>query len=272
MECPDSPRFSIIVCCWNSASHIGECIASIRRQQRSDLEVLFVDGGSTDTTLDLIAASGLPHRVLHDIRGGIARAMNIGILEARGEIVAHLHADDYYLDGEVLNTVDAALRAHPHSLWLYGRFLNDIDGRLLPPGYPFHPYSRAELLRRNLVPHVSTFIRRSAFADCGLFDMRYRLAMDYDLWLRLSRHGDALQIDRPLGAFRRHSQSSTSKHRLASFNEDFLARFRHAPVALWPEFVLRYFSRRLTLARIQRRECVEHNRSASPKAVERHTA
>lgn len=271
MDCPTSPRFSIIVCCWNSARHIGDCIASIVRQQRSDLEVLFVDGGSTDGTLDLIAACGLPHRVMHNVRGGIARAMNVGILEARGDIVAHLHADDYYVDGEVLDTVDAALRDHPESLWLYGRFLNEIDGQLQPPGYPFHPYSRRELLRRNLIPHVSTFVRRHAFASCGLFDTRYRLAMDYDLWLRLSRDGDALQIDHPLGVFRRHSESSTSKHRLASFHEDFLARFRHAPVGLWPEFALRYVSRRFALARILRHEA-RRQAPAAPGATIRRTA
>lgn len=249
-----TPRFTIIVCCWNSASHIGECIASIVRQRHTDLEVVFVDGGSTDGTLELIANSGLPHRVVHGVSGGIARAMNVGILEARGEIVAHLHADDYYASDTTLQAVHEAFVKQPDAVWLYGRFLNEIDGQTAPPPYPFHPYSYLELLRRNLIPHVATFVRRHAFASCGLFDSRYRLAMDYDLWLRLGARADAVQIDQVLGVFRRHSGSSTSRHRIASFNEDFRARFSYAPLSLWPEFTLRYMTRRLKLARIMRKE------------------
>lgn len=264
-----APRFTIVVCCWNSAQHIGDCIASIARQRHVDLEVVFVDGGSRDGTLELIAASGLPHRIVHGVDGGIARAMNVGILEARGDIVAHLHADDYYHDEHTLETVDEAFSAHPQTQWLYGRFLNDIDGQRQPPGYPFLPYSRHELLRRNLVPHVSTFVRRHAFARTGLFDARYRLAMDYDLWLRLSRSADALQLDQVLGVFRRHSQSSTTKHRYASFNEDFLVRFRHAPLRLWPEFALRYLSRRLKLVRIVRDEGSHRDPHAVTTAIRR---
>lgn len=244
-----NPFFSIVVCCWNSAPFIQHCIQSLRQQRYSDFEVVFVDGGSTDGTLDLIASSGLRREVLYDVRGGIAAAMNAGLKAASGRYVAHLHADDYYLDESVLADVAAALEAQPDAVWAFGGFMNDIAGVVQAPPYLVKPYSRSNLLRRNLVPHVSTFVQRKAFLEEGGFDPSYKLAMDYELWLRLCKRADPVLIPRALGAFRRHPGSATTRHALRSFNEDALARFRHSPIWLWPEFSLRYLWRRLKLLR-----------------------
>lgn len=245
---PD-PLFSIVVCCWNSMPYIQQCIASLQSQQCRDFEVVFVDGGSTDGTLDAIAASGLPGRVLNDVRGGISAAMNAGLQAATGRYVAHLHADDYYLDGQVLADAATALAARPDAVWAFGRFMNDIDGVVQPPPYTPKPYSRGNLWRRNLVPHCAAFVQREAFLAENGFDPRYKLAMDYDLWLRLCKRGEPVLLDRALAAFRRHAGSATTRHARRSFHEDMAARFRHAPAWLWPEFALRYVWRRIQLER-----------------------
>ena len=249
-----TPTFTIVVCCWNSAPYIADCIRSLQRQRFRDFEVVFVDGGSTDGTLDAIALSGLPGIVLNDVRGGISAAMNAGLRAARGRYVAHLHADDYYLDGDVLADAGQALARRPGAVWAFGRFLNDIDGVVQPPPYTPKPYSRGNLWRRNLVPHCAAFVQREAFLAENGFDPAYKLAMDYDLWLRLCKRGEPVLIDRALGAFRRHEGSATTRHARRSFNEDSQARFRHGPVWLWPEFMLRYLWRRIQLERQLARE------------------
>ncbi|MDT1883684.1 glycosyltransferase, partial [Acinetobacter baumannii] len=66
---------------------------------------MFVDAGSRDATLDLLAAYPGNKRVLRDVTGGIGRAMNAGIAAATGDYIAHLHADDYYADPSVLALV-----------------------------------------------------------------------------------------------------------------------------------------------------------------------
>jgi glycosyltransferase involved in cell wall biosynthesis len=242
---PESrPFFSVVVCCWNSIKYIKQCVKSVLEQAYTSYEIVFVDGGSTDGTLDYISSVEATKTVLNDVRGGIAKAMNAGIEAARGEVISHLHADDYYLNQRVLERVRTVFASHPGLAWVFGRFKNDIDGEIMDPPYPFRRYSRWTLLRRNIVPHCATFVTARVFAEVGLFDSRYRLAMDYDMWLRISARYEPVQIDDYLGAFRRHADSASSANRLQSFNEDFLARFRHTPRWLWPEFALRYVYRR----------------------------
>jgi glycosyltransferase involved in cell wall biosynthesis len=239
-----APFFSIVVCCWNSAQFIGQCVRSVLDQTFPSYEIVFVDGGSTDGTLEFIASVPAAKTVLNGVRGGITRAMNAGIAVTRGEVIAHLHADDYYFSGDVLERVHSVFRAHPATAWVFGKFKNDIDGRVMDPPYEFRRYSRHALLRRNIVPHPATFVRSHVFAEVGTFDPGYRLAMDYDMWLRIAARYDPVQIDEYLGVFRRHAGSSTSASRLQSFNEDFRARFRHGSVWHWPEFAARYLYRR----------------------------
>ena len=208
-------------------------------------ELIFVDGGSVDGTLEFIQSVHATKQILNNICGGISDAMNAGIKVARGQIVAHLHADDYYTNDLVLSRVAEVFALQPELGWLFGRFKNEIDGVLYDPPYPFRRYSKTILLRRNIVPHCATFVRSDVFSRIGLFDARYKLAMDYDMWLRVSEHYTPLQIDDYLGVFRRHAGSSTSRNRLRSFNEDFHTRFRHTPAWIWPEIALRYIYRRL---------------------------
>lgn len=241
----ERPFFSVVVCCWNSITYIKSCVESVLEQSENDFEIVFVDGGSSDGTLEYIESVTVRKIILRDVRGGIAAAMNAGILAASGEVIAHLHSDDYYIDDTVLRDVRSAFDSRSDVGWVYGRFKNDIDGVVTPPPYPFQRFSWGSLLRRNIVPHVSTFVRSSVFKDVGVFDGGYKLAMDYDLWLRIGKKYTPVQLDRYLGVFRRHAGSSTSKFRLKSFNEDFKARFSHSPVWLWPEFAARYVYRRL---------------------------
>lgn len=240
-------KISVITCCWNSEPYIAQCTASVQAQQGVDVEHVFVDGGSTDGTLQRIQA--LPGvaagavRWVTDVRGGIAHAMNAGIKLASGDVIAHLHADDYYLHPDVLATVKKRMGQDGSDL-LFGRIVSDIDGQRVPESFPVPRVDPQRLLRRNLIPHPATFIRRAVFEKHGLFREDYRLAMDYEFWLRICQHCRFTQVDEPLAAFRVHAGSATHKNRRASFDEDFRARFNHGPWWMWPEFAARYAVRR----------------------------
>lgn len=241
-------KISIITCTWNSEKFLAQTIASIEQQTHADVECVFVDGGSTDGTFDLIAQCTRPKTVLKDVSGGIGRAMNAGIRAATGNVIAHLHSDDYYLHGGVLALVNERLQ-QSQARWLFGRIKSDIDGALFDENYTVPPYSYPTLLKRNIVPHPATFVRREIFDEFGLFDESFRLAMDYDMWLRIGRQHMPLQLSEQLTAFRRHDGSATQANQLRSLNEDFRARFRHAPWHRYAEFALRYVVRRSRLQR-----------------------
>lgn len=242
--------FSIVTCTWNSERYLGQCIESVKAQEYPSREHIFVDGGSTDGTLGMIAAAYAKPKVVEGIRGGIARAMNEGITASTGEIVAHLHSDDYYLGPEVLTTVAETFETFGCD-WVFGRIVSDVGGRLVPEPFLAPDYTYTALLRYNFIPHPATFVRRSLFERVGLFDESIRYAMDYDLWLRLGRISPPVQLRLPLAAFRRHAGSTTEANRLASHKDDFEVRMRYAgwsPVRRI-EHVARYLVRKRRIAR-----------------------
>jgi glycosyltransferase involved in cell wall biosynthesis len=240
----DQPAFSIVTCTWNSAATLADTLASVQCQTCRDVEHIFVDGGSTDGTLDMLAAYPGRKQVLRDVGGGISRAMNQGIAAARGRYVAHLHSDDYYASDDVLATV-AERFASASADWVVGKVQVLKDGRLLPP-YAMVPFTyRAFAAGSAWVAHPAVFIRRSVFDRVGLFDEGLKYAMDIDLWLRLGLHTPPAAIDRALTIFRDHAGSVSSANKLKARREEFQVRLRYmkqAPLA-FGIYCLRYLKR-----------------------------
>lgn len=241
---PTEPTFSIITCTWNSAATLPDTLASVQRQRGPAVEHIFVDGGSTDATLDLIAAYPGNKRVLRDVGGGISRAMNAGIAAARGDVIAHLHSDDYYAADDVLAAVASSL-AGSDAPWAVGQVQVLKDGVLRAPA-PLRPFSfRAFASGRAWVPHPAVFIRRAVFAQTGMFDERLKYAMDVDLWLRLGQLARPVLLQRPLTVFREHAGSVSSANKLKARQEEFQVRRRYlakAPLA-FALYCLRYLKR-----------------------------
>ncbi|MEC4721963.1 glycosyltransferase family 2 protein [Noviherbaspirillum sp. CPCC 100848] len=239
--------FSIITCTWNSANYLRESIDSVLSQDYPHIEYIFVDGGSDDGTLDIIRSLKRPYTLLENVRGGVSRAMNEGVRVATGDVIAHLHSDDYYLKPTVLSTVARHLETSGKG-WLFGRTEALINGKLHPDNYVSPRFSYSSLLRGNYVPHPATFVRRDLMVRAGCFDTKLKYAMDYDLWLRLARMAEPVQIDEALAAFREHegSLSSSTQTRLAAMAEDM--RVRNAYASKNPieklEHYARYFVRR----------------------------
>jgi glycosyltransferase involved in cell wall biosynthesis len=93
-----SERFSIITCCYNAALYIREAIESALAQTHAALELIVVDDGSTDDTLEIVRSIRDPRlRVLEGAHGGVSRARNLGLEHATGDFVCFLDADDRWL-------------------------------------------------------------------------------------------------------------------------------------------------------------------------------
>jgi glycosyltransferase involved in cell wall biosynthesis len=225
-----TPRISVITCCWNSEPFIEQCIASVRAQRGVDIEHVFVDGGSTDGTLEriqtLAAAAGGSVRWVTDVRGGISNAMNVGAGLATGDWIAHLHGDDYYLGTDAVAKAVAAMQAQ-RARWAYGRIASDLDGKLVSDTWAMPAWSPARLLRGNFIGHPSVFIERTLFEASGGFDTGLKYAMDYDLWLRMARIAAPVYLGYEVAAFRRHAGSLSTAQADKAFEEDHAVRRRH---------------------------------------------
>ncbi len=223
-------RISVVTCTLDAANWLADNIVSVATQNHVDFEQVFVDGGSTDGTLELIAKA--PHRtVLVENVVGLSAAMNAGVAAASGDIIMHVHGDDSLAGSDALACVATAFDRFGCG-WLYGQCRSDFGGgRIESRRSP--PWSARRLRTRgNLVPHPAVAIRRSLFLETGGFDTALRCCMDYDLWLRLASVSRPRVIDDFIATFRYHEAAISSRHAAVCLREDRELRLRYAEGAL----------------------------------------
>jgi glycosyltransferase involved in cell wall biosynthesis len=207
-------RFSIIIPCYNKAKYIGQAVQSILLQETSPVEIILVDGGSNDGSLQsaqtVLASELAAHRkaqgwAFHCICEpdlGQAHAINKGLLLAKGEYVAWLNADDFYREQAFIR-VDSEFNAAPKVGMLYGG-LDFVDeaGSLIRTR-PQRRWDRKQLLDSYCyVPQPSTFWRRDLLAIAGILDTSLYYTMDYEYWLRLSQYAEVGSLSKTLAAIR----------------------------------------------------------------------
>ena len=186
---------SLITVCWNAAATIERTMQSVITQAVRPAEYIFVDGGSTDGTIDLIelwkprfAAAGVDVRLIAQVRipgqAGITSAWNQALREVHGEIIAILNADDYYLPDALEHVrnafaADAAIDAVAGVL-LWRDAQDSTTGRFAPRPLKLLPYLMP-------LPHPACFFRRRVYERVGDYDASYRVSADYDFVWRCTQ-------------------------------------------------------------------------------------
>lgn len=240
--------FSIVTCTWNSEPFLAQCIDSVSAQTYPHIEHVFIDGGSDDGSLERIKQTPGKVKYVTGVRGGISNAMNVGVEIATGDVIAHLHGDDYYLNANVIDRVAGVMQAS-NARWLFGRIVSDIAGKQIKPSWALPEFSLSRLLRGNFIAHPAAFVRRDMFLQSGGFDDSLKYAMDYDLWLRLAKISRPVELDEYFAAFRRHTGSASTVNAAAAFEEDHQVRRRHMSrnpiLQLYHESIYRYRRARL---------------------------
>jgi glycosyltransferase involved in cell wall biosynthesis len=236
---------SIITPTLNAERYLSECLHSVERQSSSALEHLVVDGGSTDTTEQIVRASGASWVACPGLKQ--SAAINVGLRLARGEVVAWLNADDFYTSG-TLDYIQHRFASEPDLHALVGDCdVVDVDGKHLWRSTP-GPYDYRRLLRRgNFIAQPAVFLRKCVFDQVGYLDESLDFAMDYELWLRLRRLNVAY-VPRVLAVFRWHARSKTATNLEANWRE--LLRIVRCHGGGWtPPLIWSYIRARLALAR-----------------------
>jgi glycosyltransferase involved in cell wall biosynthesis len=164
-------RVSAIVPVRDAAAYVRDALASVFAQDRVPDEVVVVDGGSTDGTLDVVAE--FPEvRIVHQSGTGLADARNVGVAATAGELVAFLDADDRWTPDKTARQV-AWLAARPDVGVVTGMMVRVGEGVADATPVP------------GMTPGA-TLIRRTALAQVGPFDVRHRIGCDTD-WLMRAR-------------------------------------------------------------------------------------
>lgn len=188
-EAPGRFRVSVITAVLNEQAGLERTLASITCQSWPAIEIIIIDGGSTDGTLDVIQRheGELAHWV-SEPDGGIADAMNKGLAQATGDLVLFLHADDRFAEEQALARAMAQVSDLDH-IWafdiLYGN--EQSFSRCSPRPFNFWAWFK------NPLPHQGVLCPRRLFEQLGRFDISLKIDMDYDFWLRAYRAGVGLQ-------------------------------------------------------------------------------
>ena len=170
---------------------IASALDSALAQTGVDLELIVIDGGSSDGTLAVL--NGYADRIavfVSEPDRNIYDALNKGIRRASGEVVGFLHADDLFADETVLKRV-AGVFADPQIEGVYGDLLyvHKENPEVVVRYWKAGEYSRARLGWGWMPPHPTFYVRRSVYERLGLFDTNYRIAADYDCMLRFLGKG-----------------------------------------------------------------------------------
>lgn len=202
-------RVSVVVTCYNYARFLRESVESVLGQTYPDCEVVLVDDGSTDETPEVAARWGDDPRVryVRQANAGQAAAKNHGIRLAREPLVAFLDADDRWDRTKLAKQVPLFARPAVGVVYARGLFLDGSGNTRVPATVRRHGGARAgrvttALLYDNIVPFSSAVVRRELLDQVGGFDENLAMAIDWDLWLRLSRLCEFDWVDEPLLHYR----------------------------------------------------------------------
>jgi glycosyltransferase involved in cell wall biosynthesis len=210
-----SPAVSVIMPVYNGIQYICEAIESVRKQSFTDYEIIVINDGSPyseELGRVLEPYSGSIHYLRQENRGP-SGARNTGILAARGEFVAFLDADDYW-EPDFLSEQMSYIHANPRVDLVYADALIIGDSLLAGKTFMQTTPSVGEVTLESLLDERCTIIlsgvvaRKQPIVEVGLFDENFRYGEDYDLWLRLARHGARLSYQRKvLLCKRKHKES-----------------------------------------------------------------
>jgi len=222
------PLVTIVTPSLNQGRFIGEAIRSVAAQTYDQVEHLVVDGGSTDGTLDVLSRAELDDglRWVSEPDRGMYEAINKGVRQARGDVLAYLNGDDAYLPWAV-ETAVAVFETRPDVSLVYGDGLRvDVATgkqrlRLFPP------FDRPSLANLGSLMQPTVFWRSSLGGLIGTFDDELRYVGDLDYWLRASAVGTAAHVDEVLALERTHPGSLSESQAVAMATEDRIMRRRH---------------------------------------------
>jgi glycosyltransferase involved in cell wall biosynthesis len=183
-----TPLVSVVTPSFNQAQYLEQTIRSVLDQDYAHIEYIVIDGASTDGSLEIIKRyqERLAHWVSEPDKGQ-TDAINKGFALASGEILAWLNSDDTYLPNAVSEAI-SYLDAYPKAGMVYGDAnLIDASGEVIGR-FPARQTDYRRLQRGHVhIPQQASFFRASIWQQVGPLDPSFYFAMDYDLWVRISR-------------------------------------------------------------------------------------
>jgi glycosyltransferase involved in cell wall biosynthesis len=225
-----SPVISIIIPAYNAAGFILETLHSVFQQTFRDFEVIVVNDGSTDNTLEVLASVTDPRmRVITKQNQGVCAARNTGIQAARGEYLAFLDNDDLWTPDKLEAQLNA-LKSNPKAGVAYSwtkPFYTNSDKVCEATPYYFIGDVYNDLLQENFIGHGSNILAtRAAVESVGGYDEQLPYVADWDFCLRLAAKWEYALVPKPQ-IFYRLSTTSMSIN-ISAMENQFITLLKRA--------------------------------------------
>lgn len=225
------PFFSIIVPSYNQDEYLKENLKSIESQSYTDWEVIIMDGGSKDESTRYIKefakrnTGKVQWRSAKD--AGQVWAINEGIRRASGDVISYLNSDDMYLKDTLKHV---AKKMNHDCKWLYGGC--EASKKSLQWTFFYKKLWPIRLIPKliyvlNPVNQPSVFMKAKFVKKIGLFDENFKLAFDYEYWIRCFAVAKPMYTPVNLSIFRIHKKAKGSINYHKQFEEELKALKKH---------------------------------------------
>ncbi len=206
---PRQTLITVVTPSFNQVPFLAETMNSVLSQGHPAVEYIIMDGGSRDGSVELIRRNA--HRLAYwqsQPDGGQASAINAGWARARGDVIAYLNSDDYYLPG-ALDAVARAFDEHPEVGLVHGQGHWVSRNGTIQQTTRMRPTAQSLLDSLASLPQPAVFIRRSVFERLGPLDESLHFALDKAYYLRVVGNVPFLSLDQPLACLRLHGDSKS---------------------------------------------------------------
>ncbi|MFC1722054.1 glycosyltransferase [Patescibacteria group bacterium] len=217
------PIISIVTCTFNSEKYLKGALDSIEKQTYKNIEHIFNDGYSTDSTLKIIEEYTERNKGKYPIKfyqsepKGVANALNFAYPKATGDLIHFLHSDDYYISEDSLERVANYFVKNPKIKWITGDLQIEYKDRKfpLPVTRVLKLGTKRTLHSINLISHENTFMYTDLLEKYGGFNETVKSPVEYRLWLRMIKDHLPLVVNEVFTVFIVHPGSTSTSSALA---------------------------------------------------------
>jgi glycosyltransferase involved in cell wall biosynthesis len=210
-----TPKLSVIIASYNHQDYIAQTLRSIEEQTFGNFEIILIDDGSSDRTVEVARETESRARIHTQPNQGVVAARNRGVELAQGQYLCFVDSDDLVLPQRFERQV-SFLDAHPEVGLVYAEALIiDAEGHRLgrlSDVYPVKPGDTAEMLALHycFIPMITAMVRADVLRKAGPFERPGPIS-DYIKWIEVAHLSGAHYDPEPLGCWRRHPRSTSKR-------------------------------------------------------------
>jgi glycosyltransferase involved in cell wall biosynthesis len=216
------PSISVVIPSFNQGEYIEETILSVIGQEYPKLEIIIIDGGSTDNTVEIIKKYAHKISYWHSKPDkGQADAINQGMRLSSGEVLCWLNSDDMYLPGALLDIGRKFAGLTEQNYLIYGitMILKQDSSRIHSVYHPIIPFEQFSLTYNDFIAQPSAFWTRKLWQSTGELNLNYNYVLDWDWFIRASKITKFDYVPKVYAIYRNHSINKTNNGAFARRKE-----------------------------------------------------